>query len=352
MAGKTRVLVVDDSAFMRRVITDILVSDEAIEVVGTAANGREGIEKATALKPDVITLDIEMPVMDGLSCLKELLAIDRIPVLMLSSLTQKGAKETIQALEYGAVDFIAKPSNIFDMASDVKRKEIVQKVKLARNIPVLKEVPHRTGQARHRKGIVKCREFKTIVAIGTSTGGPKALQEVIPQIPGDIPATFVIVQHMPPGFTRSLANRLNSLSELTVKEAEDGEALKAGFAYIAPGDYHMKFERQPMDTITIKLTRDPAVSGHRPAVDAMLDSLSQTGFEDIITVIMTGMGGDGSNGIKKIKNINNGYIIAQDEASCVVYGMPRLAVQTGVVDAVVPLNAIKDEITKNVGVYK
>ena len=354
-----RVLVVDDSAFMRKVITDILNSDEEIKVIDTARNGAEAIEKAKLHKPDVITLDVEMPVMDGLACLKQLIKQDQTPVIMLSSVTKEGADVTIQALENGAIDFITKPTNIFSMLGEDKMRELIEKVKVAKkakqkNIFIYKSFKNTIiHNVKPKNEVKKSSTIKKIVAIGTSTGGPKALQAVIPLIPGDIPAAFLVVQHMPPGFTRSLADRLNGMSEVTVKEAEDNEIISAGCVYIAPGDYHMRVERYEQGgNLKIKLTREPPLGGHRPAVNVMMESLSDTGFTNIIGVIMTGMGGDGSEGIKKLKEKNNAFIIAQDEKSCVVYGMPKVAVQTGVVDTIVPLKEITKEIVKILGVYK
>lgn len=348
-----KVLVVDDSAFMRKVISDILNSDRGIQVVDTAKNGQEAIEKAKSLNPDVITLDVEMPVMDGLTCLKKILANKYVPVVMLSGLTREGAQDTIKALEYGAVDFITKPRNIFDISGEEKKLELIEKVRIAKNAVRLKQDKKRKNLFNFNKqklDVEKSTQLNNIIAIGTSTGGPRALQDVIPLIPGNIPAAFVIVQHMPAGFTRSLAERLNSLSELTVKEAEDGEPLMPGYAYIAPGDYHMLFDRCMDGSIKIKLLQSPPVGGHRPSVNVMMKSLSDTGMNNIIAVIMTGMGGDGSEGVKALKDKNKSYIIAQDEKSCVVYGMPKVAVQTGAVDAIVPLKEIAREIVKLVGV--
>lgn len=350
--NKIKVLVVDDSAFMRKVISDILNSDDIIQVIDVASNGIEALEKVKSLKPDVVTLDIEMPVMDGLSCLKEMLKYQYVPVIMLSSLTKDGADFTIRALEYGAVDFITKPTNIFKMSGEDKVNEILEKVKVAINTVKVKTSHTKNFIHRPKEEIVKSCDIIKIVAIGTSTGGPKALQDVIPLIPGDVPAAFLVVQHMPPGFTKSLAERLNSLSEVVVKEAESGDVLRPGYVYIAPGDYHMLVEKQDSKSLRIKLSQEPPVGGHRPAVNTMMESLSNTGQTNIIGVIMTGMGGDGSEGVKKLKEINNGYIIAQDEKSCVVYGMPKVAVQTGVVDKVVPLKEITSEIMKIVGVHK
>lgn len=347
-----KVLVVDDSAFMRKVITDILNSDDGINVIDTAKNGLEALEKARLLKPDVITLDVEMPVVDGLTCLKELSKLDYIPVIMLSSLTKDGAEDTIKALEDGAVDFITKPTNIFQISADSKKQELIEKVKVAKGTSGIKrDSTKKKVQIKPKDSIVRSNEIKSIIAIGTSTGGPKALQDVLPLIPGDIPAAILVVQHMPAGFTKSFAERLNSMSELTVKEAEDDEIVKPGYAYIAPGDYHMLVETFKPNNLKIKLTKDPPASGHRPSVNTMMDSLAQTRIKNVIGVIMTGMGGDGSEGIKRLKEMNNGYIIAQDEKTCVVFGMPRVAVQTGKVDIIVPLKEISGEIIKIVGVH-
>ena len=343
------VLVVDDSAFMRKVITDILNSDSGIRVIDTAKNGQEALNRIKEIKPDVVTLDIDMPVMDGLTCLREIMKIASIPVVMLSSLTGHGADATIQALEDGAVDFITKPTNIFDMTGELKKKELIEKIKVAKKAISSKRETVCNTKVRPKREVEKSRSIKKIVAIGTSTGGPKALQEVIPLIPGSLPAAFLVVQHMPPGFTKSLAERLNTMSEVTVKEAEDGEVVEAGYVYIAPGDYHMTLARWGNDSLKIKLSQEPPAGGHRPSVNVMMESLSNTGLTNLVAVIMTGMGGDGSEGIKRIKEVNRGYVIAQDEKSCVVYGMPKVAIQTGTVDIVVPLKEITSEIIKIVG---
>lgn len=355
MAKLINVLVVDDSAFMRKVVTDILESAGDIKVTGTAKDGHEAIEKVRLLNPDVITLDVEMPSMDGLSCLKELQKITRAPVIMLSSLTSTGAQSTIEALEAGAIDFVTKPTGLFEISGEHKRKEIIEKVRVAKRAGKT-GISDKTGPVRREKAaaggnIQRNSKLETIVAIGTSTGGPKALQEVIPYIPADVPAALLVVQHMPPGFTKTLAERLNTLSGLLVKEAEDGEIIQPGFVYIAPGDYHMLLSKGKNEVLSIKLTKDPAVGGHRPAVNVMMNSIAESGFGSVIGVIMTGMGTDGSEGVANIKKHNKGIIISQDEKSCVVYGMPKAAIKTGVVDEVVPLKQIADVIVKNVGVY-
>lgn len=358
--GIIKVLVVDDSAFMRKVITDILNSDEKIEVIGTAVNGEEAISKMLSLKPDIITLDVEMPVMDGLICLQNIKKLSDTPVLMLSSLTHAGAETTILALEYGAIDFITKPQNIFDMTSAEKKAELICKIK------VIYGLCHKDKDGLKIKDPIKINSIKEkeesalksgcktppssgikkIVAIGISTGGPKSLREVIPYLPADLPAAVLLVQHMLPGFTKSLAERLDSISKIEVKEARDNEVIKEGCVYLSPGDCHMKVKFNGDNKLTVKLSDEPPVGGHRPSVDVMMESLSETGLSDIIAVIMTGMGGDGSKGIKKIKRVNKGFVIAQDEKSSIVFGMPKVAIETGTVDLVVPLNEIAKEIIR------
>jgi two-component system chemotaxis response regulator CheB len=346
-----KVLIVDDSAFMRKIISDIVKEAEDMEVVGTAINGQDAIEKAKLLSPDVITLDVEMHVMNGLNCLKLLKDISDARVLMLSSYTKIGAESTIQALEVGAVDFITKPSWLFGIAGEEKKKEIIDKIRIAYAAKKYKlEYDMQVFHPKIETPAIKDIKLKSIVAIGTSTGGPRALQSVISSLPGTLPAAFLVVQHMPLGFTRSLAERLDSICELNVKEAENGDELTAGTVYIAPGDYHMTVVGSKKSGLRVSLNKESPVGGHRPAVDVMMKSLAKTGFPDLIGVIMTGMGSDGSEGIKHLKKYNNGFIISQDEDTCVVYGMPRAAASTGEVDLVLPLDRIADAIVKKLGV--
>ncbi|HEY5583615.1 MAG TPA: chemotaxis response regulator protein-glutamate methylesterase [Ruminiclostridium sp.] len=344
-----KVLIVDDSAFMRKVLSDMIDYEETLIVVGTATDGKDALSKISILNPDVITLDIEMPIMDGIDCLKEIMNRFPKPVIILSSGTDLGAELTIKALDEGAVDFIEKPKNIFDIKNIKKRNEIIEKITIARN------VKFHDNQNVFKKSCSDILEknnavLKNIIAIGSSTGGPKALQSVIPFLPGDIPAAVLIVQHMPPGFTKSLAERLDSKSDLVVKEATHKEKVLAGHAYIAPGDAHMLIEVATNGDIIINLDKSPPVGGHRPSVDVMMSSLSDTGLKNIIGVIMTGMGADGSIGIKKLKEVNKSFIIAQDEETSVVYGMPKMAVQSGAVDKVVSLDKISEVIIQFLGV--
>lgn len=345
-----RVLITDDSVFMRKIIKDILDEAPEIEVVGVAKNGKEALEIAKWVNPDVITLDVEMPVMNGLECLKLLLEQGSYAVVMISSDDSLGTRTAIEALASGAVDLIKKPDSMFLMSSDTKRNEIIQKIKIAK-AATLRNLDKKADIKKKQYNGEKAQRIEKVIAIGTSTGGPKALQNVIPCLPGDLPASIVIVQHMPQGFTRSLAKRLNDLSELTVKEAEDKELLRAGFAYIAPGDKHLVVTNEK-DGLMVRLDESATVSGHRPSFDKMLYSLDKTGITNIIGVVMTGMGSDGAKGLFELKKNRNIKIIAQDEESCIVYGMPRAVVEMGIADSIVSLQQIPDEILNIMGVQK
>lgn len=362
MVNKKKILIVDDSAFMRRVLSDIINSDDRCTVVGVACNGKEGLEKIELLDPDVITLDVEMPVMDGLSMLEILMKNKFKPVVLLSSLAKDGAETTLKALDLGAIDFVCKPQNIFKVNTIEMKTEIISKVITASEISKpLKfvsnlqknqsyKVPNSifTPQNEAKKNkIIGSMLMKKIVALGISTGGPKALQEVIPYIPSNISAGIIIVQHMPPGFTKSLADRLNSISQINVKEAENGDIIRAGWAYIAPGNFHVLVDVVARTkNLCIKLSSEPPVGGHRPSVNVMMNSLSEINIKNVIGVIMTGMGSDGCEGMANLKKYNNAITIAQNEQTCVVYGMPKSVVEAGLADKVVPLNEIAKEITR------
>lgn len=356
-SDKIKVLVIDDSAFMRKIITDTLNTDENIQVIDTARNGREGLQKAVQLQPDVITLDVEMPVMNGLETLEELMKLNPVPkVIMISSLTSEGGEYTLKALELGALDFIMKPTfSVFNYNIDQLKDELLKKVSsLGRskgNYYPLTRLNNRQlpEQKDHISKSKVSGNLKYIIAIGTSTGGPRALQEVLPGLPLDIPAAVLVVQHMPPGFTKSLSSRLDSLSKIHVKEAEEGDILKAGWAYIAPGDYHMIVKNAGDGSYRISINKEALVTGHRPSVNVMMNSVAECGHKNIIAVMMTGMGSDGSEGILKIKK-TGGKTIAQDENTCVVYGMPKSAVSVGAIDIIVPLQNITSEIIKIMGV--
>lgn len=346
-----KVLIVDDSALIRKILTDILSSDSEISVVGTAKNGQEALDKIEILKPDIITLDVEMPLMDGLTTLKYIVERHKLPVIMISSLTSEGAELTLKALYEGAVDFLPKPTNVFSLSQTDIKKEIIEKIKAgARSKYYIREPIKEIIKIKvqeNRSNIMHA-EFENIVAIGTSTGGPRALQALIPKLPIDINASIVIVQHMPPKFTKSLADRLNSVSNIKIKEAEDGDVLSRGCGYIAPGDYHMTVEKEYSDLV-IRLNKDPQVMGLRPTVDKMMESVAKINGYSKMGIILTGMGSDGTNGIIKMRQ-SGSYTIAQDEATSVVYGMPKSAIATNCIDIILPLNKIADKIINKVGV--
>ncbi len=353
--SQIKVLVVDDSAFMRKVVSDIINSNKNTKVIDTARNGIEAIEKVKTLSPDVITMDIEMPIMDGLTALKEIMNKYPTPTLMLSSLTMDGADATIQALNLGAVDFITKPSSIFKVNTEDMKNNLINKIIIASKINTKKHLKLSSSTTIIKKNIKKLDNYRVIkkgsskiVLIGTSTGGPRALQTIIPKLPKSINASILIVQHMPSGFTKSLANRLNSISEIHVKEAEDKDILVAGRAYIAPGGFHMKLI-DDNNRLMINLTKEKPVSGHRPSVDTLFNSVAKLNINNIIGVILTGMGSDGAKGLSNLKPYSD-CIIAQDEESCVVFGMPKSAIKLGIVDKILPLEEISEEIIKAVEV--
>jgi len=351
MNNKIRVLVVDDSALMRLMISDILNSDKEIEVVATARDGEDGIKRVTELKPDVVTLDVEMPRLDGLQALGYIMSEIPTPVVMVSAHTKKGAEATFRALEYGAVDFVSKPSG--PISGDIKAvgDELVAKVKIAAvvNLDKLKFIQPKKNTQKYLKGKPKkiAPEVK-IIAIGSSTGGVCALGEILPQLDPDIPAGLLIVQHMPTGFTEAFAARLDRESKIDIKQAEAGDKIEQGKALIAPGDYHITVKREVSSKETvglISLNKKPPVHGLRPTVDTMMLSVAEVYGDKTIGVILTGMGSDGTRGMKAIKE-SEGKTMAQDEDTCVVYGMPKAAVEEGVVDKVVPLDKIAEEIMK------
>lgn len=342
---KVKVLIVDDSSLIRRMLIDMLNSHPDIQVVGFAINGEMALSQIKILKPDVITLDVEMPKMNGLETLKEIKKIKQIPVIMFSSLTKSGAETTLQALELGAFDFLQKPENF---EKDIKyiEKELITKILAAA------QLAQKTEQAPQVKHIVSVssvarrvsKNTKTVV-IGTSTGGPQALKNVLPYLPADLPAQILVVQHMPPTFTNLLAQRLDKISEIKVKEAQDGERLELGKALVAPGNYHMCVS----DHNTVVLNQEPTLWGVRPAVDFTFASAAKMYKENLIAVVLTGMGRDGTDGCGVVKK-NGGYVIAESEETAVIYGMPKCVADKGYVDEVVPLYNVADRIVK--AVYK
>ncbi|WP_313756546.1 chemotaxis response regulator protein-glutamate methylesterase [Tissierella sp.] len=347
-----KVLIVDDSALIRKILTDILISDTEISVVGTARNGKEALEKIEVLKPDIVTLDIEMPLMDGLTTLKHIVSkYSKLPVVMISSLTSEGAELTLKALDEGAVDFLPKPTNVFSLSQGDIKKEIIEKIKAGAKSKFYVRQPIKKVNAVKEfedRSTIGQEKFDNIVAIGTSTGGPRALQTLIPELPANINAAILIVQHMPPKFTKSLADRLNSISNIRIKEAEDGDILSKGWGYIAPGDYHMTVIEESKDLI-IRLNKEPQVMGLRPTVDKMMESVAKINGYSKTGIILTGMGSDGAKGIAKMRQAGS-YTIAQDESTSVVYGMPKSASATNCIDIVLPIDKIATKIIDKVGV--
>mgnify|MGYP004652390143 FL=1 len=402
-----KILVIDDSALMRRVISDIINEGNEYEVAAIAKDGVQGFDLIVS-NPNLysaVILDINMPKMNGLELLKELQKnhIEQT-VIVVSTVAKEGAKETIQALEYGAFDFVTKPENYLETKGAAFKEAIHKMLDVATNsksslertrstrnltpissktrVSVTNATQRNKNEAQFRPAAtVRDRNSaisalrkrsiennaapdkidvstyknikshkKKIVALACSTGGPKSLQQVIPVLPKNLDSGVVVVQHMPAGFTASLAQRLNEMSEIRVKEAEHGEIIKKGVVYIAPGGQHLKIVKSGSE-YKIELNREPAIDGLRPCANIMYQSLENSDFDEITCVVLTGMGADGTKGIKglaaKKKNI---HVIAQDEDSCVVYGMPKAIAQTGLVDEVVALNHIASSITKNVGV--
>lgn len=341
-----RVLIVDDSAFMRKVLSDLFAGEADFLPPDTARNGQEAVEKVKTMRPDLVTLDVEMPVMDGLEALRQIMQVAPTPSLMVSSLTKAGAEATIRALDLGAVDFIAKTNGPISSIESI-RQELLAKARAAVRANVRQLVPPPMQQsARSVLPFGGAGGSEKIVAIGTSTGGPRALQEIITRLPADLPCGVLVVQHMPPGFTRSLAERLNSLSAVQVKEAEDNEPIRPGCVYIAPGAYHMRVDRGGRG-LCLRLTQDAPIGGHRPAVDPMFESVARHYGGRTVAVLLTGMGHDGAQGMKAIKE-RQGFTIAEDQSTSVVFGMPKSAIELGVVDKVAPLHAVAAEIMKAV----
>ena len=392
-----KILVIDDSALMRRVISDIINEGNDYEVAAIAKDGLEGFDMIVS-NPNLysaIILDINMPKMNGLELLQKLQKnhIEQT-VIVVSTVAKEGAKETIQALEYGAFDFVTKPENYFETKGNDFKRRIHDMLNIAtssrasveRTKPAVSRITQSGSKLsssltsrlssdkkasndaisalRKRNEVydtlppkvnpAKFTNIKSgtrkIVALACSTGGPKSLQQVIPMLPKNLDAGVVLVQHMPAGFTASLAARLNEISDINVKEGADGDVIQKGWVYIAPGGKHIKVVKKAAEYV-IKLNDEPPIAGLRPCANVMYKSLVQCNYDEITCVVLTGMGADGTEGIKALsagkKKI---HVIAQDEESCVVYGMPKAIAQTGLVDEVVPLNKIAETITKNVGV--
>lgn len=353
-----KILVVDDSALMRRVLCDIIDSDKRFQVVDKALNGAQALDLLMKNSYDAVVLDVNMPVMGGLELLKELQKRKiAARVMMASTDTREGAKTTLDALELGALDFIHKPTNAIDCRNDDFKKKMLDVLEAVSEskLPTFGKSFSLEDIKSSKKmiEIVKRNTTKIsgnkIVAIASSTGGPKALQSVLPKLPGDLRAPVVVVQHMPQGFTASLAERLDSLSELSVKEAEEGDVLQAGHAYIARGGKHLNIVSSA-GRCTIHYSDEPSREGVKPCANYMYESLTTSRMDEIVCVVLTGMGADGTKGIEALKKKKKLHVIAQDEKSCAVYGMPKSIVKAGLANQVVPLEQIAQEIILNTGV--
>ena len=331
-----RVLVVDDSALMRKLIPQMLAADDSIEVVGTAMDGAFALKKIEELKPGVVTLDLEMPGMNGIEALKEIMRRQPVPVIVFSSHSTEGASVTMKALGLGAFDFVTKPKDATAHMAETAR-ELIAKVKAAAESKLkprmLLKVP-----PKPEKLPVSSAAPNRVIAIGVSTGGPQALELVLSQLPADFPAAIAVVQHMPEGFTDMFARRLDELCPLRVKEAQSGDVLQPGRVLICPGSRHMKVKRMPLGPVVV-LCDEPHVNGHRPSADVLFRSLAEEFRSQAIGVLMTGMGDDGAEGLGAVKK-EGGMTIAQSEESCVVYGMPKAAIERGYAIRVVGLDGM------------
>ena len=339
---KVRVLVVDDSAVMRKMIPDMLEADPSIEVVGTAMDGTFCLKKIEELKPNVVTLDLQMPGMNGIDTLKEIMRWHPVPVIVVSSHSTEGASITLKALGLGAVDFVTKPQDA--SARKEMARELIAKIRAAADCKVVRPGTLRGAPAPAEKisaGKAVPPPSK-LVAIGISTGGPQALEFLLSQLPPDFPGAIVVVQHMPEGFTEMFARRLDELCPLRVKEAQSGDMLQAGRVLVCPGSRHIRVKRLAMGDL-VMLNEEPRVNGHRPSVDVLFHSVAEEFGSHAVAVLMTGMGDDGAEGLGAVKKAG-GMTIAQTEESCVVFGMPRVAIERGYAMRVVALDVLSSTL--------
>jgi len=353
---KIKVLIVDDSALMRRVLKEIIMTDPSLDVVGTARDGQDAIEKVHELNPDVVTMDINMPVMDGLTSMQHIQSdYPQMPVLMVSSLTEEGAMTTFEALELGAFDYVAKPSGTVSSNIHIVGREIIQKIKLAYKSVNKKSIkdrverrsrvtPTRRAGASKRSVYTKDTKLSKVVVIGISTGGPGTLMEVLPLLPEDLEAAVIIIQHMPPSFTSSFAKRLDGACRIPIKEAEPGDVLQNGRGYLAPGGYQLIIRGEGG---ALRLPSTPKTI-FMPSVNVTMESVLEVyGGKNVVGVLMTGMGDDGADAMVKIRRAG-GFTIAEDESTAVVFGMPREAIARGGAEIVLPSYEIADAIIKAV----
>ncbi|MGC8902184.1 MAG: protein-glutamate methylesterase/protein-glutamine glutaminase [Fervidobacterium sp.] len=339
---KIKVMIVDDSPFMRMILKDIIDQQPDMQVVAIAKDGMEAVELALKHKPDVVTMDVEMPKLNGIEALKEIMKRSPTRVIMVSSLTEEGAEITLLALELGAVDFVTKPSGSVSMDFRRMGPDLVGKIRDAMKVDVSQVLLKRKPISGLRaKSLVSSK----IVVIGSSTGGPRSLDLVIPPLPKDFPAPILLVQHMPPGFTKSLAQRLSRISNLSVKEAEEGDELKPGWVYVAPGDYHMGIKQQDRKSIIYLDKKTEKINNVRPSVDYTLDKVAEIYKDKTVAVILTGMGRDGTKGAFKVKFFK-GVVVAESQETCVVYGMPKAVVDEGYADYVLPADKIPEKLVE------
>lgn len=373
LAKRIRVLIVDDSAFMRKVLQGIIAADSQLEVCGEARDGRDAVTQNEVLKPDVITMDINMPHMDGLQATEIIMSSNPRPILVVSSESREGAEVTLKSLELGAIDFVAKPSGGIDLDMNSVKEELCRKLKMAAKVRVVRTATRSKLQQEIATSAPRSepaprtfeqsvQESKSagagtavapatfrgsgkfpIVIVAASTGGPATLMKFVPDFPKDFPGAIVLVQHMPGSFTSQFSQQLGEISRIKVKEAEAGEIIVPGQLYICPGSHHMRIS----PTGRVSLDDGPRIGGYRPCADLTLESAAEYFGPMTIGVILTGMGNDGSRGIQTVKNVG-GHVIVQDEATAVIFGMPQEAIKTGVVDQTLPIEAIYSAIEKRV----
>lgn len=355
-----RALIIDDSALIRKLLSDILNEDPNLRVIGTAVNGKEGLEKINKLRPDVVLLDNVMPILDGLETLARIMKECPTPVVMVSALGERAEGITLIAFEYGAVDVIQKPEGILSQNMPDMAEEICRKVRAAakanlENLECMRdrklekmEVDKRGGKIKENRSWKETGFVRNVLAIGASTGGPRALEKLISSFPADIPAAVLVVQHMPAGFTASLSKRLNSKTALRVKEAQEGDMVEEGTVLIAPGNYHMEIVHKTINCRkkeVVHLSCGPKELGSRPSVNALFRSIAPIYGSKIISLVLTGMNCDGADGAEEIKKMG-GKVIAEAQSSCVIYGMPREVIRRKLADLVIPLDEMAEEIIK------
>lgn len=351
-----RALIVDDSALIRKVLSDILNQDQKINVIGTAINGKDGLEKIKRLKPDIVLLDNIMPVLDGLKTLSHIMKEFPTPVVIVSALGERAEEITLTAFEYGAVDVIEKPSGILSQSMPEMAEEICRKVRAAskadlKNLGCMRDLESKSYEnTKKKENLLKERtgSVRNVLVIGASTGGPRALEKLIGSLPAEIPAAVLVVQHMPQGFTASLSKRLDEKSALRVKEAQEGDIVEEGTVLIAPGNYHMEIARNKVNGFeeeAVHLSSGPKEMGSRPSANVLFRSVASVYGSRVISLILTGMNCDGADGAEEIKKMG-GKVIAEARSSCVIYGMPREVVRRNLADLVLPLDKMAEEIIK------